>query len=482
MSTLEFAGRLAGRLGVNLVVGYFCRHPERNLTRLVGMLKRLAPGDRDRQFIDNLMARVLHDPQARQRLAELVRNPRFLERWICNWVLETLFLGNRKRLRQGRRLGVHIPQFMLIDPTEACNLRCAGCWAGEYEARTMPPELLDRILNEGKRFGMHWIVMSGGEPFAYKHILDVFRRHRDICFMVYTNGTLIDDRVADVLAELGNVSPAFSLEGWRETTDARRGPGVFDRVTAAMDRLRQRGVLFGASLTATRHNVEELFSDEFIDFLIDRGVVYCWSFHYVPVGRDPDPALMITPQQREWLARRVPEIRARKPILLADFWNDGHLTGGCIAGGRYYFHITAAGEVEPCAFAHFAVDNIAHKSLLEVLRSPIFQAYQERQPFNDTHWAPCPIIDAPAALRDIVAESGARPTHPGAESILRGALARELDERAAEWLARARRMEAERAGSRPVEAKGVGAGSVEAEGAGARSVEAEGPALPLAGD
>lgn len=444
MSAVEYAVRATGRVSVALLVKYLCRDPERNLPRLLALLKRLAPGAHDRRTIDMILSRVMADPRARGRVRDLARNPRFLQRWVCNWVLETMFFGNRLRQRLGRRLGVHIPQFILIDPTEACNLRCAGCWAGEYQPRTMPLETLDRILNEGKRFGMHWVVMSGGEPFAYRHILDVFRKHQDISFMVYTNGTLIDDRVADVLAELGNVSCAFSLEGWRETTDGRRGPGVFDRVMAAMDRLRQRGMLFGASLTVTRENVEELFSDEFMDFLIDKGVVYCWSFHYVPVGRDPDPSLMITPQQREWLARRVPEIRASKPILLADFWNDGHLTGGCIAGGRYYFHINAAGDVEPCAFAHFAVDNIMNKSLLEVFRSPLFQAYQRRQPFNDTHWAPCPIIDAPAALREIVAETGARPTHPGAESLLAGDIARWLDDRASQWLARARAMEAER--------------------------------------
>ncbi len=441
MSVVDFGKRTAGRLGATALVSYLCKSPENNLIRLVRLIKFLAPGEYDRAVIDSLVGRILEDPTARQRVRELGKNPRFLQRWLCNWVVDTLFVGNARRARLGKKLGVHIPQFMLIDPTEACNLRCQGCWAGEYHPRTMAMGTLDRILREGKQLGMHWIVMSGGEPFAYKHILEVFRRHQDISFMVYTNGTLIDDKVADELAELGNVSPAFSLEGWRDTTDARRGAGTFDAVMAAMGRLRQRGVLFGASVTATRYNIEELFSDEFIDFLIEKGVVYAWSFHYVPVGRNPSPDLMLTAEQREWLARRVPDLRARKPILLADFWNDGHMTGGCIAGGRYYFHINAAGDVEPCAFAHFAVDNINDKPLVEVLRSPIFQAYQKRQPFNDTHWAPCPIIDDPASLREIIVESGARPTHPGAESVLNGTVAEHLDRLSREWLERARALE-----------------------------------------
>ena len=141
---------------------------------------------------------------------------------------------------------------------------------------------------------------------------------------------------------------------------------------------------------------------------------------------------MITPEQRAWLVKRVAEIRMTKPILVADFWNDGHFTGGCIAGGRMYFHINAAGMVEPCAFVHFATDNIRDKSLKEILASPLFTAYQKRQPFNKNHYAPCPIIDAPQALRDIVKETGAQPTHDGAQDVLSGLQATFLDRRSSE--------------------------------------------------
>lgn len=123
-------------------------------------------------------------------------------------------------------------------------------------------------------------------------------------FMIYTNGTRIDDEVADRLKALGNVSPTISLEGWEEETDARRGKGTFQKVIAVMNRLKQRGVFFGTSLTITRNNVDKLMSDEFLDFLIDQGVKYVWSFHYVPIGRQPDTDLMILPEQRAYLSER----------------------------------------------------------------------------------------------------------------------------------------------------------------------------------
>ena len=133
---------------------------------------------------------------------------------------------------------------------------------------------------------------------------------------------------------------------------------------------------------------------------------------------------MLTPE-REALVRRVRHIRTHKPIQIADFWNDGHLTGGCIAGGRRYFHINARGDVEPCAFVHFAVDTIFGKSLVEILQNPIFKAYQKRLPFSDNLLRPCPLIDVPEALREIVGESAKRRT--GAAAILEGEHARTMD-------------------------------------------------------
>ncbi|MFO8059992.1 MAG: radical SAM protein, partial [Bacillota bacterium] len=187
---------------------------------------------------------------------------------------------------------------------------------------------------------------------------------------------------ADELEQLGNFSPIFSLEGPREQTDARRGDGVFDAVVSAMGRCRERGIPFGASLTATRDNFDQLIGDEFIGFLDEQGCMYIWIFQYIPIGRDPDFDQMLTPEQRGNLAIRSNEIRAEYPLVVLDFWNDGRFVDGCIAGGRIYLRINAAGDVESCAFIHYATDNINDCSLQEALQNSLFMEFARRQPFN----------------------------------------------------------------------------------------------------
>jgi MoaA/NifB/PqqE/SkfB family radical SAM enzyme len=419
---------------VEKVLSYAGKNGE-NLPRLIDAALPLVRSLDHREKILKARDTYLTNPVIREYINLLAQetHPNVQRRLIYNWFVNAIFRGVPYQREMESKLGINIPNFILVDPTSACNLRCAGCWAGNYERERLDWDTLERLCREANELGIYWFVFSGGEPFLSPHLLELARRHQDMAFMAYTNGTLIDEKVADDLQKAGNLTPAFSLEGWEKETDARRGEGVFQKVVAAMGRLRERGVIFGVSLTITAQNIDTVTSDEFIDFLIEQGARYGWSFHYIPIGRNPDTSLLLSPEQRAYLAERIPHIRASKPFMIADFWNDGELSQGCLAGGRRYFHVNAAGEAEPCAFVHFATHNVKSSSLLEILQSPLFQAYRKRQAFSDNHLRPCPIIDVPQALRDIVTESNARPTHVDADKILSGEIADFLDERSQQW-------------------------------------------------
>lgn len=433
---LDFAKRYISEKVLQQLLSYLSSDPVRHMEQILSLGKILARREEHRRNIEAIEKAIATNPAINQLAEGLLKDTHsnVLHRLLYNWFINSALLGIPRQRQLSDTLGFNVPHFILVDPTGACNLRCEGCWAGAYAKHDeLSFERLDRLFNEAKDLGIYWIVMSGGEPFLYPHLFDLAAKHSDMAFMIYTNGTMIDDRVADKIVEVGNISPAFSLEGWENRTDQRRGKGVFKKVTEAMDRLRERGAVFGISLTATRDNVDEITSDNFIDFLTEKGARYGWIFHYIPIGRNPNPELMLTPEQRAYMAERIPYIRSHKPILLGDFWNDGELTQGCIAGGRRYFHITASGAVEPCAFVHFSTQNINDCSLKQVLQSPLFTTFQKRQPFCDDHLRPCPIIDVPEGLRQIVKESGAKPTHDGAEDVLKGEVGEFLDLRSTAW-------------------------------------------------
>jgi len=354
-------------------------------------------------------------------------NPNVRNKVLRNLIVKEGLIAPNKRHRILKKEGFYPPSLVVISPTMRCNLKCYGCYAGNYtKDQDLPSEEFDRIIREGKELGIFFYVISGGEPFFYPGIMDLFEKHSDCCFQVYTNGTLLDDETCARIVELGNVWPCISVEGFEKETDERRGKGTFKRITQAMESLNKRKGLFGFSLTVTRKNAEFVMSDEFIDEWVNRGCFLGWVFIYIPIGRNPDVNLMPTPEQRRMVGQRVRYFRATRPIFIADFWNDGDYVDGCIAGAKKYLHINCHGDVEPCVFAHFAVDNIKGKSLKEVINSSFFRKIKSRQPFNKDHRLPCMIIDNPEILREVVREAGARPTHPGAETIIT-TLSKDLD-------------------------------------------------------
>ncbi len=440
LSNLEITKQYLGEKIFNQLLNYLKRGSLSNVPQALDLLCKAPIAPRHRQLIQQLKLLFESSPVLKIYINRILTeiNENVQQRLLANLFIHASLMGIPKHVRLARELGYSIPYTILIDPTSRCNLRCKGCWAGAYDHhKSLSFEEVDRIITEAKELGIYFFVMSGGEPLMWPYLFQLCNKHKDAAFMIYTNGTLIDDTAAEKMQHLGNITPAISLEGWRESTDNRRGTGVYDKIMAAMDSLKKYGIIFGISLTVTSQNYREVFSDEFIDTMINKGTLYGWSFHYMPIGRNPDFSLVLKPQQRAWLVNRVRYIRENKPIQIADFWNDGYMTQGCIAGGKYYFHINAAGDVEPCAFVHFAADNIKGKSLKQILSSPLFAAFQKRQPFSQNFLRPCPLIDVPNALRQIVAESGAAGTHEGAEAILYGDPGNKIDEIADAWKAEA---------------------------------------------
>jgi len=335
-----------------------------------------------------------------------------------NLIVNEFITATPKRDKFYSQYGFYPPFLLVISPTMRCNLNCYGCYAGDYDKREeLDTGLIDRLLGEAKEMGIYFFTISGGEPFIRRDLLDIFAAHDDLYFQVYTNGTFIDPSLAKALSRLGNVLPAISVEGWEKETDARRGPGAFQKILSAMSLLRAEGVLFGFSATATRQNNELIISDEFVNFFAQQGCFIGWYFNYIPIGKKPTLDLMPTPEQRIYRRTRLIEVRGKTPMILADFWNDGPLVGGCIAGDRY-LHINCRGDVEPCVFVHFSVDNIKKKSLAKVLNSAFFHAIRKRRPYSSNYYRPCLIIDHPHLLRQVIGECGAHPTHPDAAAIL----------------------------------------------------------------
>lgn len=402
------------RAALNKAIDYLLENPERNVAKIMDMIDKVAPDDvfptqraAFHQAIDDesnwyqLIMKILTD-----------MNPQVRDRLIKTFVVDANMLAWPKQEAMRDQYHCNIPWAILLDPTSACNLRCTGCWAAEYgHKQNLTYEEIDSIINQGVKLGTHVYIYTGGEPLVRKHdLINLCEAHPDCAFLSFTNATLIDEEFVQDMIRVANFVPAISVEGFEEATDARRGEGTYAKVSRAMELLRENGLPFGVSCCYTNANASSIASEEFFDWLIEKGALFAWIFTYMPVGVGSPTSLMVHADQREHLYRFVREMREKKPLFTLDFQNDGEFVGGCIAGGRRYLHINAAGDVEPCVFAHYANVNIRETSLLDALRSPLFMQYYEGQPFNDNLLKPCPILENEGLLADMVKRAGAHST------------------------------------------------------------------------
>ncbi|NLC76166.1 MAG: radical SAM protein [Clostridia bacterium] len=428
---------------VKELLNYISKEPLSNLNSILNIAEKLIRNEEHRKILGSFRAIAANPENNWYRLMERVFkevNPKCVQSFVRNFFFQSTVLAAPDKSKLREKYDCHIPWAILMDPTSACNLNCTGCWAGEYDKRSeLTFEELDNIIEQGKKLNIYMYIYSGGEPtLRKKDILALAEKHQNCMFLAFTNATLIDQNYARELAQVGNFALAISVEGFEKETDMRRGQGTFRKVMEAMDNLKEAGVGFGFSTCYHRYNTYSVGSDEFVDFLIDKGCLFGWYFTYMPIGKNAAVDFIATPDQREFMYRRIREMRAEKPCFLLDFWNDGEYVNGCIAGGRSYLHINAKGDVEPCAFIHYANANIKEQTLLEALQSPLFKQYKEKQPFNENHLRPCPCLDNPDQLKEMVINSNAYSTQDDHESVID--LTDKCRKAAEEWAERAEKL------------------------------------------
>ena len=402
------------KFGLEQAFNYLYKDPEKNMRKLFSWAEKYAGKMYPHQL--EQVKDAIENPEnpyyryIRHLIGDV--DQEVLKTVAVNFFINENMIGWPKQQELKEKYNCNIPWTILLDPTSACNRHCTGCWAAEYGNKlNLSFDEIDDIIRQGKDMGVYMYIYTGGEPLVRKaDIIRLCEKHDDCVFLSFTNGTLIDEAFADEMLRVKNFVPAISLEGFEDATDGRRGHGVYQKVMRAIDILHERKLVYGISACYTSANFDSITSEAFFDSLIEKGAHFVWYFHYMPVGNDASPDLLPTPMQRLETYRRIRKYRAEKPLFTMDFQNDGEFVGGCIAGGRRYLHINANGDVDPCVFVHYSNANIREVSLLDALRSPIFMAYHDGQPFNDNMMRPCPMLENPEKLREMVAATGAKST------------------------------------------------------------------------
>ncbi len=145
-----------------------------------------------------------------------------------------------------------------------CNLTCKHCYSTSAD-RDFPGELsteeIHAVMDDLHHYGVRVLVLSGGEPLMRRDIFALSERAKKLGFFVAlsTNGTLIDEPMANRISAVGYDYVGISLDGMRATHDRfRRKTGAFDAALQGVRLCRERRIKVGLRLTLTADNAAEL--------------------------------------------------------------------------------------------------------------------------------------------------------------------------------------------------------------------------------
>lgn len=342
----------------------------------------------------------------RQALKASLKNP--LESAFILSFMSAQRKAVKKRL-QSEEEGVHIPPFLIASISSQCNLFCASCYARANSSisETACRQQLDdgawvRIFHEAAEMGIAFILLAGGEPLMRRDVIHAAAGICDVVFPVFTNGTLFDDSDISLFHKNRHLVPILSLEGDREQTDGRRGEGVYGKLTELMSKHREKGILFGASVTVTKQNLIGVTDEAFIGSLYDDGCKVVIFVEYVPV---PDSSGAAAPDSgdRTTLLKRQDMLRNKfDDMLLVAFPGDEEEFGGCLAAGRGFFHISPTGAAEPCPFSPYSDTSLKTGTLKDALNSPLFRKLELGNFLAREHLGGCALYGREAEIEELL--------------------------------------------------------------------------------
>lgn len=393
---------VAKRIAFSKAYEFLDRDPEQNFLKLVNWLEKLDKNGYVASQLPVIQKYASDSDNNWYKLALSLWNDvddEVRKTLFTNFMLNGSVLDNRRLAENRKKYHCNIPWAITLDIS------------ADSQGRQLTFDDLDNVIEQGKSLGVYMYGFKGFDILERRSdLIALCNKNSECVFLCQTDGMQIDEEITEDLLRVKNCILILRVDGLREETDCCRGVGTFDRICKVMELLRKEKLLFGISCLYTSRNCDVICSEKFFDTMISFGVKFASFSAYMPVDNQADVSLLITAEQRERFHRNLSIFRKSKSLLTTDHWNDGEFMGGCLAGGRGYCHINTAGDVEPCLYIHYSDSNIHQKSLLKAFQSPLFMAFHNQQPFNKNLLRPCPLLDSPERIVQIIRDTKAAST------------------------------------------------------------------------
>jgi radical SAM protein with 4Fe4S-binding SPASM domain len=286
---------------------------------------------------------------------------------------------------------------MELEFNKSCNFRCLYCYASDHLAQRdeLSREEFYDLITQAKELGARKMIVLGGEPMLYPHIMEMIRFIRSLNMDVelFTNGTNLTSEKATELYEAG-VRVVLKMntfdEKVQDTLSGRKG--AYTQIHEAFKNLKLAGYpskdrFMGISTVVCQQNIEEL--PKMWEWLRDQNIAPYFEMITPQGGAKEHNMLDVDSHQVEELFKRISKIDRNK---YGHHWDPKPpLIGGECLRHQFSCAVNSEGDVQPCVGVTIAIGNVRKQKLKDILKDS--EVVQDLKVYTETIKGPCSECD-----------------------------------------------------------------------------------------
>lgn len=248
------------RTGIELV----CKNPEKNMGELLEIMNKATINDSfNCPIIESIKEQYKNDKSTRDFMQNIVKttNKKCLEKFAVNFFANNLWFGMKKRGRLFKCSGTKQPFVFSITDSIIYSTETEGTYDSSYKKKKQISfKQIEKAIKQEKERGIYCFIILELEEFLCDNMVKIYEKHNDCIFAPFINATWIDEKKANTMQKLANITPLVSVVNIKEDENSGMLKELPRNIMCRLEFLQKSGVLFAV------HNIDNYSELENITF------------------------------------------------------------------------------------------------------------------------------------------------------------------------------------------------------------------------
>ena len=282
---------------------------------------------------------------------------------------------------------------------------------------TLDKSIILDVVDQFKKLGLYEITISGGEPLVHPDFVEILQEinKRRLHINLFTNASLLNQKLIDILNEVNVKDVQFSLYGLDYNTFSRvtgtNNLGLFNDYICGIELLSQSSLNVTCAMVIMKGNFHQ--RHEMLEMCLKNNFNMRSSYRLISTRTSQDVTEFdLDSREKKQLMseiiayNKMKQEENRKTYLLENESPKRNIMNGMCTAGSTSFCLSATGDILPCPGYYFAIGNVYNSKIVDILNSPNALKIKNSSRKDYTKCSECSYFDFCAFCPGIIHNEG----------------------------------------------------------------------------